>query len=531
MLILTPKLLILVIATLVNLVLLAVIYRQNPRSATHRLFAALNLIVTFWLIASYLSTTPQTDLLWARFTIFFATLMTALLFLFSHTLPKETVGLGKGKMGVVVISTLLVMGITLSPYAFSGIDTSSATPQLIVGFGMGIFGALATFFSALSMYVLWKKFKNAEGVEKEQVRYVFWGATVMLGLLILTVLIPVLVWQMDFFAGLIPLYSLIFLGMTAYAIVRYHLFNLKVIATEAVTAVLWIVLLSRIVVAETLNERITDGFIFVLAFLFGIILVKSVRQEVQQREELERLTKELEEANTKLSELNRFKTQLLSLASHQIKSPLAAIKGFISLLLEGLYGPVSKEVKDTLEKVKKSADALVCLINTLLDLRKAEEGKMDYQFAIVDFGAMVKNVYEGLMPLATQKKIEFTLAPSSSPIFVEADIQKLAQVIQNITDNAIKYTPFGFVKLTVRGENNMAVCEVSDSGLGMSPEFTPHVFDEFMRDERIKAQIKGTGLGLYIAKKIVEAHHGVLEAHSEGEGRGSLFVVRLPKTK
>ena len=524
---LSPKLLVLAIATLINLVLLATVYRSNSRSATHRLFAALSLVVTCWLVASYLSTTPETNLIWARLTIFFAAPMTMLLFLFSYTLPKGVFSLGGSKTFAVVASTAAVMMVAVSPYAFKGIDSSGGTPHLIIGLGMGAFGVLATSFSLLSVYMLWKKYRNTVGVEKEQIRPVFLGAAAMLGLLIATVLLPVLLWQNDFFAGLIPLYSLIFLGMTAYAIVRHHLFNMKVIATEALTSILWIVLFARLVVSESVDDRIVGGFVFLLSLIFGVLLIQSVRREVRQREELQRLSEELKTTNFKLEELSRFKTQLLSLASHQIKSPLAAIKGFTTILLECLYGPVNDKVKGALDKIKSASDDLINLVNMLLDLRRVEEGRMAYEFARVDLKKLAQGEVALLEPLARNKGLKLEFACGKPEIWVNADAQKLVQVIQNLVDNAIKYTPSGFVRVELGSANGQVTLKVSDSGLGISPTLLPQLFEEFVRDERIKKEIRGTGLGLYIARKIVEAHNGKIWAESEGEGKGSKFHLKI----
>ena len=233
----------------------------------------------------------------------------------------------------------------------------------------------------------------------------------------------------------------------------------------------------------------------------------------------------------KLDELSHFKSELLSLASHQIRSPLAAIKGFISLIITGSYGEVSDRIKETLGKVQKSADELIGLINTLLDVRKVEEGKMEYVFARTDLNKIVTDVVDLLRSLAETKKLEFTFVSPGKEIPVNADAEKLKQVIQNLTDNAIKYTPSGFVKVELKEEGGMATVSVSDSGLGVPSDLIPYLFEEFVRDERVKKEIRGTGLGLYIARKITEAHGGKMSAESPGEGKGSTFRVVVPEIK
>ena len=173
--------------------------------------------------------------------------------------------------------------------------------------------------------------------------------------------------------------------------------------------------------------------------------------------------------------------------------------------------------------MSKSANDLINLINTLLDMRKVEEGKMDYQMARADLSKIVNEVTDLMRPLAETKKLEFKFDSPGHEVPVNADAEKLKQVVQNLTDNAIKYTPSGFVHIELKEENGSAIVTVSDFRRGFSPELAPHLFEEFIRDERVKKQILGTGLGLYIARKIAEAHGGTLWAESP---RASIRGVR-----
>ncbi|MBI3589402.1 MAG: HAMP domain-containing histidine kinase [Candidatus Liptonbacteria bacterium] len=290
-----------------------------------------------------------------------------------------------------------------------------------------------------------------------------------------------------------------------------------------------IVTLFEVVLSKDPLTLVFRSGVFSLVLAFGILLIKSVLKEVEQREELQKLSEQLKKANTELESLSRFKTQILSFASHQIKAPLAVIKQFATILMEGLYGPVSDKVKETLGKMKNSADELIDLINTLLDLRKVEEGKMDYKFETVKLKDLVQKVFDGLKIQADAKKLEFNFT-SGTEASVSADPQKLKQVFQNLAENAIKYTPQGFVKLETKEEGGYAIFSVADSGLGIGQNLLPHLFDqEFVRDERVKREIKGTGLGLYIAKSIITGHGGTIWAESPGEGKGSTFYVKLRK--
>jgi signal transduction histidine kinase len=529
----------LVISTIGDIMLGLMVYRSNPKSATNKIFFALSILIALWLPtgALYLAQFSTILLLVMRLGIFFAAPMSMLFFWFAYTVPNESFPLSKPMIWTTTLLTAIMMAFNISPYAFSQVETVGNTPVVTTGLGIIPFSIISTIFSILAIYFLIKKAFMTAGESRGQIRTVLIGMVVMLLLVIGTILVPLIFFHSGLFIVLLPIYTLVFLGATAYAITRYHLFNLKIIATESLTIILCIILFAKIFVDKTATDVIVDSLIFLVTIVFGILLVKSVRSEVRQREELERLNRQIAEKNNQLEDLSRFKSQLLSLASHQIKSPLAAIKGFVSLISEGAYGEVGDRVKETLKKVQNSADDLIGLINTLLDVRKVEEGKMEYKFERVDVNDMTAKVIDLLQPLAQAKKLALSFAPAPRPVWVNADPEKLKQVVQNIIDNAIKYTPTGFVKVSLdetapvdtAAKRGTLVISATDSGLGIAAELIPHLFEEFVRDERVKKEIRGTGLGLYIAQKIAEAHGGKITAESPGEGKGSAFHITLPE--
>lgn len=251
--------------------------------------------------------------------------------------------------------------------------------------------------------------------------------------------------------------------------------------------------------------------------------------KIVDNEELKKLNKELEEAKIKLENLNHFKSHLLSLASHQVRAPLAAIKGYAAVLREGLYGEVNEKIRETLEKIEFEADDLINLVTNIMDIRKVEEGKMDYEFSRVNLRELAEETVENLHLLAINKKLDLSFSAPRKKIFVVGDEQKLKHVILNLVDNAIKYTPRGLIKAEVREDGESAIFSVKDSGLGISAGTSPLLFEEFVRDEKIKKEIRGTGIGLHIAKSIIEAHGGKIWCESEGEGKGSTFAFLLKR--
>jgi len=522
---------ILIIAVATNFVLASLVYRSNPKGATNWIFSILCVLISLWLLILDLAqsaTFIESSLVLTRLSIFIATPMSMMFFLLAHTLPSPTLRMKPWIIWAFFFVMVATMIVSVSPYAFTTVDTTKFPPQPQTGWGIYLFGLVSEASSFGAVYVLFRRFRKATDDERDQLRLVMQGILLMLGSITAVIFVPVLLFKRADTVAFAPLFTLIFLGMTAYAIVRHHLFSLKIIATQALVVVLWIILFAKIWVGNTSAEMLTDATVFTASLIIGILLVRSVEREVKQREELERLNTQIESKNKQLEELGRFKSELLSLASHQIRSPLGAIKGFISLIVGGSYGQVSDQAKETLKKVQHSADELISLINTLLDVRKVEEGKMEYQFAKTDLKQMMDEVIDLMSPVAAAKKLELTFDAPAGEVFVSADREKLKQVIQNLVDNAIKYTPSGFVKASLAVESGKAVATVADSGLGFSAALAPYLFEEFIRDERVKKEIRGTGLGLYIARKIVEAHAGTLNAISGGEGKGSTFVVKIP---
>lgn len=238
---------------------------------------------------------------------------------------------------------------------------------------------------------------------------------------------------------------------------------------------------------------------------------------------------EFYEEKKKLEELNRFKTYLIAFTSHQLRAPLATIKGYAAILRQGLYGDVNEKIGQTLEKIEFAADDLISLVNNLIDMRKVEEGRMDYIYERVDFVELTKDAAESLHLLAMHKNLEFEVAFPAQEIFVSADAQKIRHVVQNLVDNSIKYTKTGFVKVEIKATDHEAIFSVKDSGIGIGTGLLPRVFEEFIRDERVKKEIVGSGIGLYIAKEVVTAHDGKIWAESDGEGKGSMFSFSLKK--
>jgi signal transduction histidine kinase len=326
----------------------------------------------------------------------------------------------------------------------------------------------------------------------------------------------------------------IYIFFISYTVLKHHLFNVRVIATELFSLAISIILLIRALLSKNLTDGIVNGFIFGAVSIFGIFLVRSVWQEVRTREQMQKLAEDLEVANEKLKELDKAKSEFVSIASHQLLTPMTAIKGYSSMTLEGSYGEVPEKMKSVLEKIFQSSNRLVSLIADFLNLSRIERGKMEYNFQKIDLKEIVKGLMEEFKIINVEKKknLDLSLSIEAGKDFnLIADPDKIRQVIYNLFDNAMKYTHKGFVKTVLSRETEKGIIKlrVQDSGIGMDREALEKIFQKFTRAENgSKAYVEGVGLGLYVAGEIVKAHQGKIWAESEGEGKGSTFYVELP---
>jgi len=221
----------------------------------------------------------------------------------------------------------------------------------------------------------------------------------------------------------------------------------------------------------------------------------------------------LQKANADLEAANHFKMHLLTLTSHQMKTPLGIIRGYTALLREGFYGEIDPRAKEVV---------------AMIDLRKAEEGRIEYQMQNLDFVKLARQAAEELGHMATSKGLNLSFEGPEGEIMIYGDEQKLRHVIQNLVDNAVKYTEKGFIHVKLEKKDDAALFSVADSGIGIPADVKPFLFEEFIRDERVKREIRGTGLGLHVAKVFTEAQQGKIWAESDGEGKGSTFYVSIP---
>ncbi|MFH1608984.1 MAG: HAMP domain-containing sensor histidine kinase [Patescibacteria group bacterium] len=246
--------------------------------------------------------------------------------------------------------------------------------------------------------------------------------------------------------------------------------------------------------------------------------------------EVDSLNAELSVANEKLKSLDKLKTEFLSFASHQLRSPITAIKGYSSMLLEGSYGDISDTQKSSIDKIFKSSNRMNHMIVRFLDVAKIEQGGMQYVMTQVDLEVIAKELTNELSVVAKEKGLTLSFEnDKKSPYLVSGDREQLWQVVQNLIDNSIKYTKTGWIKviLSKDEESKKVILKVSDSGMGVKAEILPTLFEKFSRGDGGQMNVEGSGIGLYLAKHVIEDHKGKIWIESSGAGQGSTFYIEL----
>jgi signal transduction histidine kinase len=238
------------------------------------------------------------------------------------------------------------------------------------------------------------------------------------------------------------------------------------------------------------------------------------------------------EAETLRREKKLMEENFITMVSHQLRSPLVAIQQYFEVILAGMVGHVEESQREMISRARERLESLLRLINDWLDMARISRGQIVDKLKPLALEKLLDKQVEFMEPLAQESGVKLEHRPLRKAALVLADEQSLEQVFSNLISNAIKYnTPGGSVLITLREENGTLIADVADTGIGISREHLPLIFDQFYRVSRREDQkIKGTGLGLAIAKKIVEAHNGVILVESE-PGKGSTFSVRLPKAE
>ncbi len=531
------------LSVLVSIIIAFIVLINNLKSSTNKTFFFFTLSTIIWGIINYINSQINFNneyiaLFFLRLNLFFGLIQSFFLFRFFLIYPKDNYDKKWWELFLIYPLVFITAILIFTPYVFSKVlifTSSGHIDEVSNGRGIILFGLVAISLVFSGLFIIFKKYLNYRGLERTQARLVLNGSFLMFFLIILFNFVLPNFYNNSSYIAYSAMFVIPFLILTTYSIVKYHLFSLKIIATELITFSLWVFILARTLIANTFRDQLINGSLFVIVVIFGISLIKSVRQEVKQKERLEILKSELEKsnsdlkiANKKLESLDKLKTEFVSLASHQLRSPLTAIKGYASMLAEGDYGECDPKANEAIDRIFQSSKNLAVIVEELLNVTKIEAGGMKYEMIPFDLSKLSEDEVKDLSINAVKKGLKLSFDSSEKgPFKVNGDKEKIRQIIINFIDNSIKYTKEGTVDVSVMNKNNKVILCVKDTGMGMTEEIKESLFQKFARGDGARLNTTGSGLGLYLAKEIIEAHKGRVWVESEGTNKGSSFFMEL----
>ncbi|HEX7981169.1 MAG TPA: HAMP domain-containing sensor histidine kinase [Gemmatimonadaceae bacterium] len=250
----------------------------------------------------------------------------------------------------------------------------------------------------------------------------------------------------------------------------------------------------------------------------------------ERADEFGRLAVSFRTMSKQLAELDKLKAEFVSVASHELKTPINVILGYLQLMQDGMFGPLSAKQTEVLTTIEAQGKTLARLAAHLLDVTRFEAGGGRIDPRPIRLAGLVEELERTFHVLAVQRGVDFRVTVADGvPDEVQWDVDRINEVMGNLLANAFKFTPSGgHVELTVAPADHSLRIEVRDSGAGIPPDQLPHIFEKFYQaDNQRAASASGSGLGLAIAKEIVEAHHGSIRCDS-ALGKGTTFTLLLP---
>lgn len=523
-------------AMLLNIILGLFVFSQDRQARSSYYFFLLTAVTTSWGMSLFLLRSgyiPTYKLAWfcAQFAFASAALIPLAFYAFVSTFKATQEIVSKRTNQIILFVTFCIETMIFSPLflrdlnvAADGTPLMSILPASHIAFGLYLcvaFGMLYRF--------LWIRYRDeADAQTKLQLLYIFVGTGVpVVAGVFSNLILPLMgVSGMNWFGPFAVLFSTF--TMT-YGMFKHRLFDIRVVSAELL--VLFMALLSTLaaVTNETVEGKIFGLVLTIVLIASGAFFILSVAKEVRTRELAEQLAKELESANAQLAALSAQKSEFLSIATHQLRTPLGAMNGYTSLILGGSFGPITEKTQEVLRKVLQSGMLMNGTIEDFLSVSRIEQGRMVYDMTDFDIRTLAKEVYEELRAGAERKGLVLHYEMPEEAFMVRADYGKLKHVISNLVDNSIKYTREGSVTIRAQRVDSSVRVLITDTGVGIPADEIGKLFDKFVRARGAAGvNVSGTGLGLYVAKQMIEAHKGKVWAESAGEGKGSTFIAEIP---
>ena len=496
---------------------------QNRKVLTNQLLFLITFLFSVWAFFDLI--------LWAteknEYTVFFWSVMIliepliyALCFYFVNVFVSKT-DVSLKKKFAIFLPLLPIIILLPTKFVLQGFDLTNCYREAVEGF----IAIYYVYFIEI-VYTFWildfafRKYRQAEREMRKQIVLITIGVILFLISFVSGNIVGSL--TEDWNLAQVGLFSMpIFVIFLGYMIVKFKAFNVKLIGAQALVFALGFLVFGIIFIRTIDNVRLVALATLVLIVIVGYLLIKGVKKEIEQREELANLIQQRE--------------SLVHLIDHKVKGSFTRSKYVFAEMLDGTFGPISEEIKKRAEEGLESNDAGIKTIDLVLNVANLQKGGFKYDMKTVDFLEIVRQSITEKKPPIETKGLKFVEDIKEGNYSTAGDPFWLKEVVNNFIDNAGKYTKAGSVTVGLAREADPAKdgaskikFYVKDSGMGITEEDRKILFTEGGRGkDSVKVNVDSTGYGLYSVKLIVEAHKGKVWAESEGQGKGSTFYVEL----
>ena len=509
---------------------------KNAKLRLNQIFFLFTLSVAIWLFASFAIFSSKTDknaVFWDRIVYAGVVFIPATFYHFVLLFTK--IKNQKKLLCLVYFLSFIFLILSQTDYFVANLYKYNWGVHTQARFFHHIFLIFFAFYIYLSFSTLYQYYHRSKGIERMQAAYIL--------LVIFIMILNSLTFLSAYNISVSPLFSYslpaIIVAILSFAIVKYHLFEIRVLLTELLVGVMGLILFLQVIFVPTKEWRISSLLIFSLFLIFGYLLVKYSHQEIKRREELEKLTRELqrktrelEQAYKRIEALSEMKSEFLKVVNHQLRTPFSIIRGLVSMMNDEEISP--ERQKQFIQKLNLSVDRLGIILDDILAAQALVGGIEPPVFFPCEIEKMVEMQINRFKLQAQTKGIEILYKKPKEPLPITlADPQMMERIISRLIDNAILYTEKGEVEISLdleRKDNKEWIkISVKDQGIGLDEKDKENLFKLFYRGEKATSMHNnGTGLALFIVKNYVKAHGGKIEAKSEGRGKGTTFIVTLP---
>ncbi len=527
-----------ILAALANMVYGLVVYSRNRNDATNFWFFVLTLAVSAWGVSMFLFRgfgEISAVVLSARILYVAAAAIPLSFLYFIFVFPNQKSELTERQKYLLPLPFLAISALSLWPGGLIEIVQFIPNAENIIVFNpiyhllyalyiVGYFGA--------GYILLFRRFKTADGLYRRQILYIFSGTLIATLIGVATnLLLPLAgIFALNWFG---QVGTVVMIGAISYAILKHHLFNVRVIATEVFVASFWIFAFIRFFLSVSPQDKLADSTMLFVSIILGIWLIRSVQKEVEHAEKEAAHARQVEKLAEELEEANNGQENLIHTLSHQVKGGLARAGGMFASILEGDYNDNTLRMTEMLKEALRLNKQDVANLEQTLMAFNPRLGAEAYDMEIFDFRDALMETVKNLKMEAESKNLALEVrADESEKYMLKGDRVKItSRVLNNLIENAILFTPAGNITVDLRKKEGKIFLSVTDTGTGITPENMRILFTRGGHGkDSIKVNVHSTGNGLYLAKIVVEKHGGKIWAESPGAGKGSTFFMELPTT-